>query len=166
MTYPCPYCRAAADLATGCSGCGRPPDPDAAEVIRLDAEIPTLAARLTAARNELAALETQLRDAWQRRNAAADRVHRAIAADTAATPNVPAPPPPVIGQPRRSPEASTRLVQNALFLLGGLLLGVAAIVFTAVAWSQFGVSGRAVLLVAFTAAALAVPPLTLRRGLA
>jgi hypothetical protein len=45
------------------------------------------------------------------------------------------------------------------------LLGVAAIVFTAVAWSQFGVGGRAALLAGFTAAALAVPPLALRRGL-
>jgi hypothetical protein len=56
-------------------------------------------------------------------------------------------------------------VQNALFLLGGLLLGVAAIVFTAVAWNQFGVGGRAALLAGFTAAALAVPPLALRRSL-
>ena len=52
-----------------------------------------------------------------------------------------------------------------LFLLGGLLLAIAAIVFTAVAWTQFGLGGRAALLAAFTGAALGVPPLALRRNL-
>ncbi|MEU4222568.1 hypothetical protein AB0F10_45425, partial [Actinoplanes sp. NPDC026623] len=73
-------------------------------------------------------------------------------------------PPPVAPAPRTR-EASTRLVQNVLFLLGGLLLGVAAIVFTAVAWAQFGVGGRALLLAGFTVAALAVPLAALRRNL-
>ena len=35
MTYPCPYCRAAASIESGCPGCGRGPDPDAAAVVRL-----------------------------------------------------------------------------------------------------------------------------------
>ena len=67
--------------------------------------------------------------------------------------------------PARRPEASTKLVQNVLFLLGGLLLSVAAIVFTAVAWSQFGVGGRSAILAVFTLAALAAPLPALRRGL-
>ena len=40
-------------------------------------------------------------------------------------------------------ETSTRAVQSVLFVLGGLLLGTAAVVFTAVAWAAFGVvAGR------------------------
>ena len=80
-------------------------------------------------------------------------------------PGRPAVPAPVPAPGARNPEVSTRLVQNTLFLLGGVLLGIAAIVFTMVAWAQFGVGGRAVLLAGFTVAALAVPPLVLRRGL-
>ena len=65
----------------------------------------------------------------------------------------------------RSPEASTRTVQNLLFILGGLLLGSAAIVFTAVAWTTFGVTGRAVILAVVTGLTLAVPLVALRRRL-
>ncbi|MFC8847467.1 MULTISPECIES: SCO7613 C-terminal domain-containing membrane protein [unclassified Micromonospora] len=62
-------------------------------------------------------------------------------------------------------ETSTRTVQGLLFVLGGLLLGTAAVVFTAVAWATVGVAGRALILLAFTALALAVPPIAARRGL-
>ncbi|QOC90522.1 SCO7613 C-terminal domain-containing membrane protein [Micromonospora craniellae] len=54
-------------------------------------------------------------------------------------------------------ETSTKTVQNLLFVLGGLLLGTAATVFTAVAWASVGVSGRALILLAITALMLAVP---------
>ncbi len=165
MSYPCPHCRTPATLDAGCPGCGRGPDPDAAEVVRLDAEIARLGEHLAGLRRAERAADEQLRDTWLRRHAAAARVRAAVAARPAATPApAPAPMPASVPAPR-TPEASTRLVQNALFLLGGLLLGVAAIVFTAVAWAQFGVGGRAALLAGFTAAALAVPPLALRRGL-
>ena len=155
-SYPCPFCRTPANLTSGCPGCGRGPDPDAAEVIRLDEQIPVLTARLSAA-------EAALRQAWNARQAAASRV-RASLTPAAPAPTFPAPPPMPAPAPRPK-EASTRLVQNALFLLGGLLLAVAAIVFTAVAWSQFGVGGRALLLAGFTAAALTAPYVALRRGL-
>ncbi|HWG98629.1 MAG TPA: hypothetical protein VNV66_04720, partial [Pilimelia sp.] len=56
-------------------------------------------------------------------------------------------------------------MQTVLFVLGGLLLGSAAVVFTAVAWASFGLGGRAAILAAVTAAALAVPVLARRRGL-
>ncbi|MFI6229414.1 SCO7613 C-terminal domain-containing membrane protein [Micromonospora echinospora] len=62
-------------------------------------------------------------------------------------------------------ETSTRTVQGVLFVLGGLLLGTAAIVFTAVAWAAVGVVGRAAILAAVTALALAVPAVVARRGL-
>jgi hypothetical protein len=65
----------------------------------------------------------------------------------------------------RRAEASTRTVQNLLFILGGLLLGSAAIVFTAVAWTTFGVTGRAVILAVVTGLTLTVPPLVSRRRL-
>ena len=165
MSYPCPYCRTPAGLTGGCPGCGRGPDPDAALVIRLDAEI--------------AGLHERVRQLWEQRNAAAARVRAAVTAASAA-PALAAPalaaaaPPPStpsgFAAPSRSavstgPEASTRVLQTVLFVLGGLLLGVAAVVFTAVAWAQFGVQGRAVLLAGFTVAALAVPLVALRRGL-
>ncbi|QKW17466.1 hypothetical protein HUT12_27075 [Verrucosispora sp. NA02020] len=54
-------------------------------------------------------------------------------------------------------EASTKTVQNLLFVLGGLLLGTAATVFTAVAWASVGVPGRALILLAITALMLTVP---------
>src|SRR6185312_5857151 len=109
-------------------------------------EITSLIAELATARTTVTDLENRIGQAWHRRNAAAARVR--VATGT---------PPP--------PETSSRAVQNLLFTLGGLLLGVAAIVFTAVAWSQFGVTGRATLLAVVTLVALAVPPLVLRRGL-
>lgn len=62
-------------------------------------------------------------------------------------------------------ETSTRTVQGLLFVLGGLLLGTAAVVFTAVAWASVGVAGRALILFAFTALALAAPLVAVRRGL-
>ncbi|WP_250030709.1 SCO7613 C-terminal domain-containing membrane protein [Paractinoplanes maris] len=94
---------------------------------------------------EIAELNQRLREVWARRQAAAARVQAAL------------------GSP--APEVSSRTAQNVLFLLGGLLLGVAAIVFAAVAWAQFGVGGRALVLLTFTGVALAVPFAALRRGL-
>jgi hypothetical protein len=164
-------------------------------VIRLDAEIPVLTARLATAREAVAGADAALRRAWQAREAAVTRI-RASLIPAPALPSAPAPafpspspspspsaPAPAFPSPSPSPsapapafpsppprtprtrEASTRLVQNALFLLGGLLLAVAAIVFTAVAWSQFGVGGRALLLAGCTVATLAAPLVALRRGL-
>ncbi len=172
MTYPCPYCNVPASAATGCPACGRGPDRDALEVVRLDGVIAELTARLAAERQTAHRTEQDLTHAWVRRNAAAARVRAVVSrfADVrrpvapAAAEAVPSPSRAQHPVPP-SREASTKWVQNALFLLGGLLLAIAAIVFTAVAWAQFGVGGRAVLLAAFTGAALAVPLLARRRGL-
>ncbi|WP_433378353.1 SCO7613 C-terminal domain-containing membrane protein [Actinoplanes sp. CA-142083] len=141
MTYPCPNCGAPASLESGCPSCGRGPDHDAAEVIRTDAEIGALIAELATAQHVVRDLEIRINQAWQRRHAAAARVR-------------------ITAAPKRS-----NGVQTTLFVLGGLLLGSAAIVFAAVAWSQFGMAGRATLLAVATFAALAVPPFALRRGL-
>ncbi|MFI6596634.1 SCO7613 C-terminal domain-containing membrane protein [Nonomuraea sp. NPDC050536] len=62
-------------------------------------------------------------------------------------------------------EVSRWVVQNVLLVLGGLLLTVAAIVFTVVSWGHLGIGGRAAILGGITAVALAVPALLLRRNL-
>jgi len=56
-------------------------------------------------------------------------------------------------------------VQTLLLSLGGLLLGVAAIVFTAVSWGRLGIGGRALVLLSLTGVAAALPPRLLRRSL-
>ncbi|GIJ60969.1 SCO7613 C-terminal domain-containing membrane protein [Virgisporangium aurantiacum] len=85
------------------------------------------------------------------------------AAQPQAAPPQPAPPQPA---PPPADEASALSVQAVLLTLGGLLLGVAAITFTAVAWTTFGPAGRAAILGTVTLIALAVPWLLNRRGLA
>ncbi|MFE2614945.1 SCO7613 C-terminal domain-containing membrane protein [Micromonospora chalcea] len=180
--YPCPGCGAPADLTAGCRGCGRPPYPPAAEVIRLDREITELVPRVEAARLAYHDLSGRLSTARQRRSALAARIRQEIpvpgpvtvpvpqAAGPAPLPvAAPAPPPRVV--PPAAPvrpggaETSTRAVQGLLFVLGGLLLGTAAVVFTAVAWATFGVTGRALVLLAVTALALAAPLVARARGL-
>ncbi|MEU4439820.1 SCO7613 C-terminal domain-containing membrane protein [Micromonospora chalcea] len=169
--YPCPGCGAPADLVAGCRGCGRPPYPPAAEVIRLDREITELAPRVEAARLAYHDLSGRLSTARQRRSALAARIRQEIPVPGAAGPApLPAPPPRQIPQapaPVRpgGAETSTRAVQGLLFVLGGLLLGTAAVVFTAVAWATFGVTGRALVLLAVTALALAAPLVARARGL-
>jgi hypothetical protein len=168
-SYPCPFCGAAATLDAGCPACGRAPDPEAAEVIRLGAEIVTRTAAAEQARLALAAADGRLREAQLRRNALAARVMGRVRAETrtpaTTTPAAGPAAAPVAVQATVRPEASTRTVQTVLFVLGGLLLGTAAIVFTAVAWATFGVQGRAVILGSLTALALAAPLPLVRRGL-
>ncbi|MET8910685.1 hypothetical protein ABZW14_23480, partial [Micromonospora sp. NPDC004551] len=171
--YPCPGCGAPADLASGCPGCGRPPYPPAAEVVRLDREIAGLTPRVEAARVAYQELADRLSTARQRRAELAARIRLEIPAPRPVAPmsRPVAPAPPVRPQPAAVPvrpggaETSTRAVQSLLFVLGGLLLGTAAVVFTAVAWAAFGVAGRALILLAVTALALAAPLVARARGL-
>ncbi|MER7458605.1 hypothetical protein [Micromonospora sp. NPDC126480] len=168
--YPCPACGAPADLGTGCSGCGRPPYPPAAEVIRLDREIVTLAAEVERARQAYQQVADRLGAARQRRTALAAAIRAEFPAAVPARPSAPGRPAalPVAGPVPARPggaETSTRTVQGVLFVLGGLLLGTAAVVFTAVAWATVGVVGRALILAAVTALFLAVPLVAVRRGL-
>ncbi|MGV9771907.1 SCO7613 C-terminal domain-containing membrane protein [Streptosporangium sp. NPDC003464] len=65
--------------------------------------------------------------------------------------------------PRR--EFSPKAVQNLLLVLGGLLLAVAAIVFTVVSWGQIGIGGRAAILAGITVLTLAAPKLLVKREL-
>ncbi|GIG89437.1 SCO7613 C-terminal domain-containing membrane protein [Plantactinospora endophytica] len=82
----------------------------------------------------------------------------------------PPPPPPPGAEPawddgKSRPEASTREVQNILLGLGALLLGIAAVVFVAVALSSLDDFSRVAILVLATVLLLAVPPRMARRGL-
>ncbi|MFI7605803.1 SCO7613 C-terminal domain-containing membrane protein [Micromonospora sp. NPDC049366] len=164
--YPCPACGAPADLTGGCAGCRRPPDPEAAEVIRLDRDLVALGVEVERARLAYAELAERFQRGRQRRAELAARVRARVAAPVVALPPVrPMPSPsPAVARPGR-PETSARTVQGLLFVLGGLLLGTAAVVFTAVAWASVGIVGRALILAAVTALALAVPLVAVRRGL-
>ncbi|MEV7524825.1 hypothetical protein [Streptomyces sp. NPDC091371] len=62
-------------------------------------------------------------------------------------------------------DASAPSAQNVLLVLGAVLLAVAALAFTLVSWGSLGITGRAAVLGAVTAAALAAPVPLLRRGL-
>ncbi|MCM0678360.1 hypothetical protein NCC78_27340, partial [Micromonospora phytophila] len=178
--YPCPACGAPADLGSGCSGCGRPPYPAAAEVVRLDREIAALGGEVEQARRTYQGLADRLATTRRRRAELAATI-RAQFPGPAARPALPAHPPSPAGSPGwpgplpTAPvptsntvggvETSTRTVQGLLFVLGGLLLGTAAVVFAAVAWAAVGVAGRALILAAFTVLALAAPLVATRRGL-
>ncbi|MFE9916778.1 SCO7613 C-terminal domain-containing membrane protein [Micromonospora sp. NPDC005553] len=171
--YPCPACGAPADLSAGCSGCRRAPDPIAAEVVRLSREVAELEPQVERARRTYTELAGRLSTVSGRRAELAAVVRAGLAASVVARPVPAAGSAPFIGpgpgvatgsRPGAA-ETSTRTVQGLLFVLGGLLLGTAAVVFTAVAWAAVGVAGRALILVAFTALALGVPLLAVRRGL-
>ncbi|GAA3456787.1 SCO7613 C-terminal domain-containing membrane protein [Dactylosporangium matsuzakiense] len=187
VSYPCPFCGAPAGLESGCGNCGRPPFPDAAEVVRLNGETQRLHAEVEAARTRLGSAVLRYNETVSRRNQLAARIKAEVAAAYRRPAPAPAPGPapstpgfvaadPIAADPgapgpdaaggfARRPEAAPRTVQNLLFILGGLLLGAAAIVFTAVAWASFGVLGRAAVLAVITLVTLAVPPLVERRGL-
>jgi hypothetical protein len=86
-------------------------------------------------------------------------------------PEDPPPPPPSAAtwldadNPEHPPEASSREVQNIPLGLGALLLGVAAVVFAAVATSSMDALARLGILLVATVLMLLVPPVLARRGL-
>lgn len=55
---------------------------------------------------------------------------------------VPPLPPAAAPRPWPAPEATPRSTQNVLLTLGGMLLTVAALVFTLVSWGTMGIGGR------------------------
>lgn len=164
--YPCPVCRTLTTLEHPCPGCHRAPDPNAAAVIILDVRIKDLQQQVNEAKQRYDELAWQLAESRRQRESYATAVRMSVAAERSATQPTPAP---VVTPPAapvaKGAEASTGTIQNLLFILGGLLLAVAAIVFTAVAWARFGMAGRAAILGVVTLVTLAVPPLVLRRGL-
>ncbi|MET8529645.1 hypothetical protein [Micromonospora sp. NPDC005172] len=168
--YPCPACGASADLSAGCAGCGRPPDPIAAEVVQLGREVARLEPEVERARRTYTELAGLLTATSRRRAELAAVVRAQRAAEVSTVPAAPlaasTPVGGVVGTPSPgAAETSTRTVQGLLFVLGGLLLGTAAVVFTAVAWAAVGVGGRALILAAVTTLVLAGPLVAVRRGL-
>ncbi|WP_200209354.1 SCO7613 C-terminal domain-containing membrane protein [Micromonospora coerulea] len=85
--------------------------------------------------------------------------------------DLPPPPPPStahwldVDDPEHPPEASSREVQNIPLGLGALLLGVAAVVFAAVATSSMDALARLGVLLVATVLMLLAPPVLARRGL-
>ncbi|MET9394007.1 hypothetical protein ABZY20_26970 [Streptomyces sp. NPDC006624] len=118
--------------------------PPAEELRLLDAELWQLDAR----RSQLLARRAWLVAALQQAQGQAGS--RAQARPPAAAPG---------------PEASGPGVQNLLLVLGGVLLTLAAAVFTLVSWGHMGITGRALVLGAVTLATLAAPVALLKRGL-
>lgn len=136
-------------------------------MVSLGRQIAQLEPEVNRARHTYTELAGRL-SALSRRRAELAAVVRAGLAVPVVAPSVPARGPAPVAMVSAAPgaaETSTRTVQGVLFVLGGLLLGTAAVVFTAVAWAAVGVAGRALILAAFTALALAVPLLAVRRGL-
>ncbi|MFI7647158.1 SCO7613 C-terminal domain-containing membrane protein [Micromonospora sp. NPDC049460] len=88
---------------------------------------------------------------------------------TPAGPEDPPPPPSATwldaDDPEHPPEASSREVQNIPLGLGALLLGVAAVVFAAVATSSMDALARLGILLLATVLMLLAPPVLARRGL-
>ncbi len=116
-SYPCPFCGTIAAVESGCPGCGRGPDAEAIEVIRLNAELAGLGARLEEARAAVRAVEVRIGEVRGRRDALAFRVRSAQSLP------LPAPPlPPLPSMPATEPRLTTLTAQNVLFALGGLLL--------------------------------------------
>ncbi|WP_329215605.1 hypothetical protein OG352_07520 [Streptomyces sp. NBC_01485] len=116
---------------------------------------------------ELRLLDTELRQLDARRAQLLDRRTWLVATlQQAVRPAQPVwPTPPMPAGPSARPEATAPGVQNLLLLLGGVLLTVAAMVFTLVSWGHLGIVGRSVVLGAVTLAVLGAPVALLRRGL-
>ncbi|MFF0594681.1 SCO7613 C-terminal domain-containing membrane protein [Streptomyces antibioticus] len=113
---------------------------------------------------ELRLLDTELRRLDARRAQLLARRAWLITALQQARPLAATAPQPVapVAPPR---EATAPGVQNVLLLLGGVLLTVAAMVFTLVSWGHLGIVGRSAVLGAVTLGVLAAPVALLRRSL-
>lgn len=141
----CPQCSARLAGAGTCDACGlRLTGPEATRLWEVDTEL----LRLDAARVPLLAERSSL-----------------LAALRGEPARDPAPAPVAVPARTAAPRAewTPARTSNALLTLGGLLLAVAALVFTAVTYERLGAGGRALVLLALTtAAALAVPRVRLR----
>ncbi|MEU8620371.1 hypothetical protein [Streptomyces sp. NPDC048623] len=130
--------------------------PPAEELVLVDREL----ARLDAHRAQLL-----LRRDWLVRALDAQRAAAAASAPLSAPAAGPRPWPAPGAAAPRLPEATPRSTQNVLLTLGGVLLTVAALVFTLVSWGTMGIGGRAAVLAVVTSGALFAPVVLLRRGL-
>ncbi|MGW9430280.1 SCO7613 C-terminal domain-containing membrane protein [Streptomyces decoyicus] len=117
----------------------------------------------------------ELRALDARRQWLAQRQHALLAAlrmrrDAPAGTQVSAPAGVPVGEGGGAAGASVREIsapsaRTALLIVGGVLVVVAALVFTVVSWGRLGIGGRAAILLALTACALALPRPLRRRQL-
>ena len=188
--YHCPSCGVLTAATGPCPGCGRRPDPQAARLVALDAELTSLRDTISVTSAELTRLTDSYRALDLERRTLAQAMITAVVAERSATVSeriagapVPTGSPQLVrdqatpagsvgastpwpGAERLgTPDASPRTVQNLLFVLGAALLGIGAIVFTVVAWARYGAVGRVTILGTATLVALAVPLIAVRRRL-
>lgn len=149
----CPDCGMllASTPSAQCDQCRLPlVGPDAAALWQISLELAALDERRRGLAQRHGELLTALR---ARRNVSSATSAPACAGAGASTAREPA------------PEVSAPSARTALLALGGLLVVVAAVVFTVVSWGRLGIGGRAAVLFAVTACALVVPRLLRRRRL-
>ncbi|BCK73529.1 hypothetical protein Srufu_074820 [Streptomyces libani subsp. rufus] len=158
----------------GCPDCGIPlgsPPPARCTRCRLPLTGPDAFA-LWQVTGELSALDARRQWLVQRHTEllAALRVRRDAPAEIPVAASVGAPGTAPMGESGAAADASGRefsapSARTALLIVGGVLVVVAALVFTVVSWGRLGIGGRAAVLLAVTACALALPPLLRRRQL-
>ncbi|WP_328483008.1 hypothetical protein OHS71_33205 [Streptomyces sp. NBC_00377] len=110
--------------------------------------------------NELRQLDARRAQLLARRAWLVTMLQQAARPAAPVWPNGPAP-----AGPSGRPETTAPGVQNVLLLLGGILLTIAAMVFTLVSWGHLGITGRSLVLGAVTLAVLGAPVALLNRGL-
>ena len=130
----CPACGAAVTGDAWCGSCGLDQHGGEADELR------SLAAQLAAA-------ETELNAVWARRDALAEELAgRQWARGPGAAPVGPSPPAePAVARPAPAPpkpEWDIDRVRNLLLWTGATLLVLAALAFTAVAWTHLGRAGQ------------------------
>jgi hypothetical protein len=162
----CPGCGNSAGAAAParCGGCGLwLGGPLAAELRLINAEL----ARVEDVRGQLVGRRLQLLAEVEREQPPGSRgeqgspeagAHASAAGPVALPPKAPS------GTGTR-PELSPRAVANLLLLAGGLLVGIAAVVFTVANWGSIGTGGRAAILLALSVLALSAPWPLASRGL-
>ena len=145
--YPCPRCGGRAEEPIGCQRCGRPHDPQAAELARL---------------NQLLAHDGPQPGNESRAEELRTGLRLALAIEE----------PPGVPHQRTPEEAMPETVRpadgagrNAMLILGGVLLGIPGVVVTVLSFGAASVGGQAAILAAGTLVLLVVSLLLARRTL-
>ena len=160
----CPDCQATLTGEPACAACGLPlQGPRAARLWQVDMRLAALDGEREALLVERAQLLAGLRNPEAAPAYAGPAQPYAVTTTLRTHPPQSAPASTKQRAPRK--ETDPRAVQNTLLAIGGLLLAIAAIVFTAVTYERLGAGGRAVVLLTVTAAAGYAGPLLLARKL-
>lgn len=166
----CPDCRSSLPPgAAACARCGLLlTGPLAQRLWEVDTELARADEHLRRLRSERSGLLHALRESSRRAAAAAapaGPVPSTVPGAHPAGPGPAAPPRPAAAPPRTGGEMGRRSAQNIILGLGGLLIGISALVFAIWTWSDMGTGARALVLGATTVAfAMVALPLH-RRGL-